>query len=186
MGRRIRNVTTAFSTAVLAAVIILWGLSYFRVVGLSNALFHGSQVRGESGIWSTGGRILFDTERHVDVSRVPNWRGCTFSNEPYASQPQWVDQPTVTRWHAAGFRVSQSYSATGDGTVAEWAAVTVPYWALASAASLVPVLVWGRALVRRRRGGLGRCQRCGYDLRATPGRCPECGSLAADSSPAAR
>ena len=55
--------------------------------------------------------------------------------------------------------------------------VIVPHWFVFGASVLLAV-----ALVRRRRR-LGRrffaghCRACGYDLRATPGRCPECGTV---------
>jgi hypothetical protein len=61
--------------------------------------------------------------------------------------------------------------------------LSVPYWFLVLCAALLPAA----KLYRRLRGGgnmAGRCARCGYDLRATPERCPECGKIAvADAAP---
>jgi hypothetical protein len=60
--------------------------------------------------------------------------------------------------------------------------VYVPHWLAALAFALLPT-VWCVRVVRpRRRLMRGCCVRCGYDLRATPTRCPECGTAAGAST----
>ena len=39
------------------------------------------------------------------------------------------------------------------------------------------VVMWIRYRERRRRWDHDACPECGYDLRASPGRCPECGAI---------
>ena len=55
----------------------------------------------------------------------------------------------------------------------------VAYWLAAAVTALLPAgwVVRRAVTARRDRRRLGLCPRCGYDLRATPGRCPECGAV---------
>jgi hypothetical protein len=55
----------------------------------------------------------------------------------------------------------------------------IPFWEIAALAAILPVLWMTTPLRRRHRNQSGLCPVCGYDLRATPGRCPECGEEAA-------
>ena len=82
----------------------------------------------------------------------------------------------VDLWDCKVAHYSGSTNSTG---------ISVPYWALACA-TMLPVALcvpaWVRARVQqwagRRRHSRGLCPSCGYDLRATSNRCPECGVAA--------
>jgi hypothetical protein len=52
----------------------------------------------------------------------------------------------------------------------------VPFWFIALLLSILPTRRYMRW--RRSRISQGDCAVCGYDLRATPERCPECGTVA--------
>ena len=54
--------------------------------------------------------------------------------------------------------------------------VTAPCWAIAAAAIPLPTIWLERRRKKVRAEMLGLCPKCGYDLRASPERCPECGT----------
>jgi len=58
--------------------------------------------------------------------------------------------------------------------------ISVPLWYISIITGILPIR-W--EYVRRRRSirnRENRCQKCGYDLRASPDRCPECGTVPID------
>jgi len=58
---------------------------------------------------------------------------------------------------------------------------TIPIWSLALVFAILPAVEVAKRLPRSRRVSSNRCATCGYDMRATPERCPECGIAAAES-----
>jgi hypothetical protein len=69
-----------------------------------------------------------------------------------------------------------SWGLDGGNYIGHNRMLAIPLWFLAIVAAIAPAL-WTRAIYRRRqRIRAGRCLNCGYDLRASSDRCPECGS----------
>jgi hypothetical protein len=55
----------------------------------------------------------------------------------------------------------------------------LPLWFFALVTAILPAIRIFRIFVPRRIANRGLCEECGYDLRATPDRCPECGTVPA-------
>ncbi len=89
----------------------------------------------------------------------------------------WEDLPKSTFWNRFGFHQYE----TGHGASfydARIKGIAFPAWLPVVMFAIPPamwVIFWRR---RRRRRGIGLCPQCGYDIRATPQRCPECGRVA--------
>lgn len=81
------------------------------------------------------------------------------------------------RYHffVGGSRYSEALG-FGHAVGPRWKVIKIPLWAVAIVVFLPTAVLMLRPqwMVRRRRRR-GHCIRCGYDLRASPSECPECG-----------
>ena len=132
---------------------------------------------------------LFASETHIDV--VDLWHQSLAAHDPV------MRSIGLLEWAGIALR----FDSTGDGSLptldgkplppqvfglsipaARITQVMVPHW-LILVLALVAFGESSRRLWRGRRSvrwaNAGRCGGCGYDLRATPGRCPECGKAGA-------
>jgi hypothetical protein len=86
------------------------------------------------------------------------------------------------KWHF-GFGSGRFRAMTAPGgngvatTVGTMRVYAVPWWCIAILTAMLPTFALLRWRSIRRRHRTGLCMHCGYDLRATPDRCPECGTV---------
>jgi hypothetical protein len=114
---------------------------------------------------------LFNVYWSVGAGSDPTWSYETWPRDPDFTIWRFVGRTKGT-WRS-GFVYAEGFAV--NGTPARQ--VYFPFYAVLLpllVPPLVGLLLWRR---RRRRRAIGRCPGCGYDLRATPDRCPECGRV---------
>ena len=172
MKRKLFNLAAALSLMLTVAVCVLWLRSYLRLDE-----FHW--IRAHSGPPN-------ETEFMVQSSfgRMEVWY-CRLDNPRAASSFFWAsaaagppDQRTlrklVCHWSYGGILIERSADPLAR---VKLTVLVFPYWFITLIALPLPLL-WHRWRItaQRERKKLGLCLSCGYDLRATPDRCPECGA----------
>ena len=147
MKRRLFNILSALSLLVFVAMVVLWISSMWVVTGC------GYWV-GESyfDVWSAHG--CMKVEKPTVFTVLP------LSGFYYIPANAFGN---AFRWDYLGF----------DGNRQN---LTIPDWFICSITAVLPCL-WYRSYRRRRLAERkGHCPNCGYDLRASKERCPECGT----------
>ena len=149
MKRRLFNLAAAVSLLLCVSSVTLWATT------------------GSSGI-----------SFYARVS--PNWlvgvggeRGRFFVGLATEPKDRWIG---YDRYDPDAGQFNWSVGGFGLRSVAGWYhAVFAPLWLLVPLLALCASVAYVRA---RRCPSQGRCRNCGYDHRATPDRCPECGTEA--------
>lgn len=180
MRRWTYHLLASVSLLICVGMAVLWIRSYFAYDDLlykSSIAAHAGERR--TGVESQAGFLIFYHSVNDQgftssgIREVGYWITYSAALEPGLPSPlDAVDH------RFAGFGYKSEVIAGRSGgvrTAYNNTQVMIPFWFLVALFSLVPARwMWRRRRDRSRRRA-GSCRHCGYDLRATPDRCPECG-----------
>jgi hypothetical protein len=159
------NSVAVISLLLCLAINAMWVVSFKHGSAVSYANRPHSSPQKIRWIYASHGRIWFGYgENFASVL------GMTY---------QWttLDSHAVICTHNfAGFGY------TRFGELHQMSGIVVPYWFVSLATASTP-LIWMYRRKTLTRGEPGCCNICGYDLRATPDRCPECGTVPVKGQP---
>jgi hypothetical protein len=168
VGRRLFNLATVISLVVCVATCVLWVRSYFIGDILSAMAWRDDRQCAMDAAYSIKGVVVV-----YQFTTPPGQVPTTMD-----SRLHWMHQPASQMRSQRMFL--PLWIALGDGkTPIRWQ-VRFSYWLIFLLTALSPT-IWIRRRIRvvrrRRRIERGCCASCGYDIRTTPNRCPECGAV---------
>jgi hypothetical protein len=187
MRRWLLNLAAASSLVLCVATAALW---WWTGLVVEHVEWRGRDASSTTeryfGVKLARGAVsLIDEEYSNSFVPLPGPTGWGWTRRPPDGAKD-RDMRGLGFWGQRGFRfrrLAQGPPVT-PATIRGFS-MSFPLWA-AMVALALPAAPWCARLARARRLlRRGLCSSCGYDLRASPGRCPECGTANRASAPAA-
>lgn len=164
VGRILVNVGTLASFVVCAAAVVFWGRGCWFYDRYAAHVHERTQV----AVYSLEGAF------GVTVSTTePGGRLQSAEDGVYSFRLRDDDWPGG--WPLGRFYRHSSSWGNGSDPGLNSDDFEAPSWLCVGLSGAPAVVWWARRRRRVRRSREGCCVGCGYDLRATLGRCPECG-----------
>jgi hypothetical protein len=165
--RQLFNLAAVVSLVLCVATGILWFATWPGASGIIRGQAWQEQQQGRIDCFLVEhGRLEWWSSLHdLSGSAVPSSTNYSWHREQYDHLPA---PPTFV-----GFAFAQRGYIDGN---TQWRFIAFPCWFVMLLLAILPAVRMRSWYVCRRRSVAGRCRTCGYDLCATPDRCPECGS----------
>jgi hypothetical protein len=166
---------TVLSLVLYVAVMVVW----FRSYSTADTVVHGSEGFPERiiGLKSEEGGIgVMYSIFNLRGSKA-EWEWQTAPANTYPRIPHPLSNAANGDDKIWGTDKFQCYRMTVTllGARVRLYALVMPHWAWIVVCLLLPCARAVALLRSRSRARSGHCPACGYDLRASPDRCPECG-----------
>ena len=191
-GRIIFNGLAAASALLCVAAGVSWAWSYRQPHGLVVG-YWGYTPHPHETMYYDAWEVNAFSSRGRLIGRA-YLRQCVAGPGREESVPDQNGKHIVAIGAADGWRLTSTEKALHDTQLARGAmgfgylsathvaAVAVPHIAVVGRLLVVPLAPLYRRLRHHADRRAGCCSQCGYDLRATPDRCPECGTVPAKRS----
>ena len=181
MKTAILNAFVLAALIVVVACVYLWPRSYVRSDGV---FLFGGRSGTAAAAACQGDLVLCFGSVNVGQNRTLTVRSFSTDAEEILDLRGELIDLLSTQWHRGSLWVGWTDSGVMQIDGARFVLLVVPLWLWLALALPWPI-AWVLYQLRLRRGRrLGQCTGCGYDLRASTGKCPECGrAIMAPSTP---
>jgi hypothetical protein len=179
MFKKIGGFISFLAAVICIGVAILWvrGRNHADVLLIRTPGHHAAGAASiRNGLLVAVSDLPYDCHVSVDMAEQAVAILDQTPDEFAPIRDKLFDKQTTVKFSLLGLQTARGEIVLTTTLTTHFSAAIIPDWLIVLiTGTIFVVLVWRSIWIPRRRRRNGLCLACGYDIRASAGRCPECG-----------